>query len=92
MTLHKHWKGITLFLLPALILFAAFFIYPLGFVFSISLTEWNGVTAPQFRGVQNFVDLSLNETFRLSVRNNLQVATAVNRTQVHKRACTDDRS
>jgi raffinose/stachyose/melibiose transport system permease protein len=70
MTLHKHWKGITLFLLPALILFAAFFIYPLGFVFSISLTEWNGVTAPQFRGIQNFVDLALNETFRLSVRNN----------------------
>ena len=70
MTLHKHWKGITLFLLPALILFAAFFIYPLGFVFSISLTEWNGVTAPQFRGVKNFVDLVLDDTFRLSVRNN----------------------
>ena len=70
MTLHKHWKGIALFLLPALILYGAFFIYPLGFVFGISLTEWNGVTAPQFRGVRNFVDLALNDTFRLSVRNN----------------------
>ncbi|UCF97399.1 MAG: sugar ABC transporter permease [Spirochaetaceae bacterium] len=70
MTLHKHWKGITLFLLPAVILYAAFFIYPLGFVFSIGLTSWNGVTAPQFRGVQNFVDLLMNGTFRLSVRNN----------------------
>jgi raffinose/stachyose/melibiose transport system permease protein len=70
MALHKHWKGITLFLLPALILFTAFFIYPLGFVFSIGFTEWNGVTAPSFRGVKNFVDLAQNETFRLSVRNN----------------------
>jgi raffinose/stachyose/melibiose transport system permease protein len=70
MTLHKHWKGIALFLLPALVLFGAFFIYPLGFVFSISLTEWNGVSAPSFRGLQNFVDLALDSTFRLSVRNN----------------------
>jgi raffinose/stachyose/melibiose transport system permease protein len=70
MTLHKHWKGIALFLLPALALYGAFFIYPLGFVFSISLTEWNGVTAPQFRGLGNFVDLAMNDTFRLSVRNN----------------------
>ena len=70
MTLHRHWKGIVLFLLPALVLYCAFFIYPLGFVFGISFTGWNGVTAPQFRGVQNFVDLVMNDTFRLSVRNN----------------------
>jgi raffinose/stachyose/melibiose transport system permease protein len=70
MTLHKHWKGIALFLLPALLLYGAFFIYPLGFVFSLSLTEWNGISPPVFRGVQNFIDLALDSTFRLSVRNN----------------------
>jgi len=70
MKLHKHWKGIALFLLPALILYGAFFVYPLGFVFGISLTEWKGVTSPEFRGLRNFVDLALDDTFRLSVRNN----------------------
>jgi raffinose/stachyose/melibiose transport system permease protein len=70
MKLHKNWRGILLFLLPVLILYCAFFVYPLGFVFSVSLTEWNGVTAPQFRGLKNFADLAGNETFRLAVRNN----------------------
>ena len=70
MTLHKHWKGIVLFLLPALVLYGAFFIYPLGFVFSLSFTQWNGISPPVFRGLQNFVDLALDSTFRLSVRNN----------------------
>jgi raffinose/stachyose/melibiose transport system permease protein len=68
--LHKHWKGIVLFLLPALVLYAAFFIYPLGFVFGISTTAWNGITPPEFRGLGNFADLITNGTFRLSVRNN----------------------
>ena len=70
MTLHKYWKGIVLFLLPALILYGAFFIYPLSFVFSVSFTEWNGITAPRFVGVLNFIDLVMNKTFRISVKNN----------------------
>ena len=70
MTLHKHWKGIALFLLPALLLYTAFFIYPLGFVFGISTTAWNGITPPEFRGLGNISDLIANGTFRLSVRNN----------------------
>ena len=70
MKINRHWKGIILFLLPACVLYSAFFIYPLGFVFSVSLTEWNGITAPRFVGVRNFIDLVMNETFRISVRNN----------------------
>ena len=70
MKLHKNWRGILLFLLPVVILYCAFFVYPLGFVFGVSLTEWNGVTEAQFRGVRNFVDLAGNSTFRLAVRNN----------------------
>jgi raffinose/stachyose/melibiose transport system permease protein len=68
--LHKHWKGITLFLLPAGALYGAFFLYPLAYVFVLGLTAWNGVTPPQFRGLANYLDLLLNETFRISVRNN----------------------
>ena len=57
MKLHKHWKGIALFLLPAVALYAAYFLYPLGYVFIIGLTQWNGVTAPEFRGLANYLDL-----------------------------------
>jgi raffinose/stachyose/melibiose transport system permease protein len=64
------WKGIILFLLPVSVLYFLFFIYPLGFVFIIGLTQWNGVTAPQFVGLRNYLDLLQDPTFLLSVRNN----------------------
>ncbi|SDN52342.1 raffinose/stachyose/melibiose transport system permease protein [Paenibacillus sp. yr247] len=41
---------------PAILLFALFFIYPLTQGIGISLTDSNGVTQPSFTGLQNFVD------------------------------------
>jgi raffinose/stachyose/melibiose transport system permease protein len=40
-------------------------------VFTTSLTEWNGVTAPEFIGLGNYVELFGNSTFIGSIRNNL---------------------
>jgi ABC-type sugar transport system permease subunit len=37
---NKNWKGILLFLLPALALYGLFFIYPLVSVVFTSLTDW----------------------------------------------------
>lgn len=65
-----NWKGIILFLLPILALYGTFFIYPLIYVFSISLTEWNGVGAPEFVGLENYVRNFQNQNFQLSLRNN----------------------
>ena len=65
-----NWKGIILFLLPILALYGTFFIYPLIYVFSISLTEWNGVGAPEFVGLQNYARNFQNQSFQLSLRNN----------------------
>ena len=62
--------GITLFLLPVLTLFALYFVYPLGFVFVTSLLEWNGIRAPRFAGLQNYLGVFRNPTFHVSVRNN----------------------
>ena len=61
---------ITIFLAPVLILFALYFIYPLGFVFVTSTLEWNGVTAPEFVGFQNFLDNFSERSFQYAIRNN----------------------
>src|SRR4051812_14800762 len=42
--------------LPAILLFALFFIYPLTQGIGISLTDSNGITKPNFVGIQNFID------------------------------------
>lgn len=60
-----------LFLLPALVLFGVYFVYPLGFVFVTSFTKWNGIAPPVFQGFKNYVSLFQDETFRLSLRNNI---------------------
>jgi raffinose/stachyose/melibiose transport system permease protein len=82
MPLHKNWKGIALFLLPAAALYGAYFLYPLGYVFVLGLSEWNGVTAPRFRGLANYLDLITTETFRISVRNNFLWALSLGLLQI----------
>ncbi len=68
---NKNGKMIFLFLLPVLILFSAFFIYPLAYVIVTSFSKWNGFTTPQFIGFENYRYLFSDENFRLSLRNNI---------------------
>ncbi|NCD05548.1 MAG: sugar ABC transporter permease [Spirochaetia bacterium] len=68
---NKNGKMIFVFLLPVLILFTAFFIYPLAYVIVTSFSKWNGFTAPQFFGFENYRYLFTDENFRLSLRNNI---------------------
>ena len=62
---------IALFLLPALVLFAAFFIYPLIYVFGTSVTRWNGVSPPVFVGLQNYIDNFQDQNIRIAITNNV---------------------
>ena len=57
------------FLVPVLVLYGAYFVYPLAYVFGTSLFETNGVTS-NFVGLANFAEDFADATFRLSVRNN----------------------
>jgi raffinose/stachyose/melibiose transport system permease protein len=59
-----------LFLLPVVLLYCAFFLYPLVFVFVTGCTSWNGIKAMSFTGLSNYIKLFGNGTFRLSLRNN----------------------
>jgi len=46
-----------LYLGPALVVFAAFVLYPLGHAFWLSLWEWDGVTPGSWVGLANYVDV-----------------------------------
>ena len=67
---NKNWKGILLFLLPALALYGLFFIYPLVSVVFTSLTDWANFKTKHFVGFANYVKLFKNSTFRIAIRNN----------------------
>jgi len=68
---NKNIKMILLFLLPVSFLYFCFFIYPLGFVLTTSLTKWNGISAMKFVGLENYKKLLSDDTFRLSIKNNI---------------------
>lgn len=67
----KRGKAIALFLAPAVVLYALFFLFPLGYVFFISFIGWSGASPRGFVGLQNYIDIFLNPTFAVSVRNNI---------------------
>jgi len=66
----KNTLWIILFLLPVLVLFFLYFVYPLGFIFVTSTLEWNGVSTPKFVGLQHYLSNFQNKTFMLSMKNN----------------------
>ncbi|REE87400.1 carbohydrate ABC transporter membrane protein 1 (CUT1 family) [Paenibacillus taihuensis] len=59
---------------PAILLFGVFFIYPLTRGIGISLTDSNGITAPHFIGIRNFIDFFHDDRARTDVRNTILFA------------------
>lgn len=65
---------IALFLLPALILFLLFVIYPIFRSLYFSLFDWNGLgPAVDFVGLQNFRDILTDQVFLKAIRNVLLI-------------------
>lgn len=64
----KFRKVVILFLLPAVIFYVTFFIYPfLKTVFS-SFTDWNGFTKPNFIGIKNYIQIFSDTVFQDSLK------------------------
>jgi raffinose/stachyose/melibiose transport system permease protein len=63
--------GRILFLLPVFILFGAFFVYPFIFTIITSLTNWRGIGSLSFNGVNNYLKLLGDGTFRKAIGNNI---------------------
>lgn len=58
--------------LPALIVFVTFSIYPIGYMIYLSFHDWNFVSpVKDFVGFQNFVDLATDAEFHQVLRNTL---------------------
>lgn len=57
------------FTAPAFVLYFTFVIVPVLFSVFYSVTEWGGVTAPVFNGIQNYIKLFSNEDYWIVVKN-----------------------
>lgn len=70
-TKFKKYSIAYLFLAPSLIGLVVFVLYPIVFTLFLSFTKWDGLTALKFIGWTNYKDLWTDETFRISLFNNL---------------------
>ncbi len=59
------------YLAPALALYGAFMLVPLGRATQYSLMEWDGIGSPKFVGLDNFVDIVRDERLREAFRHAL---------------------
>ena len=62
-----------LFLAPYFILYIVLELFPFLFSFFISLTEWNGVGDPIFRGISNYLRLIKDKNFFSSIWNTIAI-------------------
>jgi len=62
---------IAAYILPVALLFGAFFIFPLLFNLYASLMKWRGSSGMSWNNFGNYTKLLADETFLLSIRNNV---------------------
>jgi multiple sugar transport system permease protein len=67
----KNYGTACLFLAPSLIGLLAFVLYPILDSLYLSFTEWDGLTPIRFVGLANYRDLPTDDTFKISLVNNL---------------------
>lgn len=59
-------------MVPALILFGVFVIYPIFYIFAASLYEWDGINQAVYVGLQNYIEMLTDDrAFRVAIRNSL---------------------
>lgn len=70
-TASRSWLAAGTFLLPAVVILAIFRVWPLLDVFRLSLTHWDGFTAPRYIGFDNFTALWHDPTARHALWHNV---------------------
>ncbi|MEM8915182.1 MAG: sugar ABC transporter permease [Pseudomonadota bacterium] len=60
-----------LFLLPGVLFFLVYVIFPIGQSFNVSLYDWDGLGQAEFIGMENYVELMDDDAFYVSLRNNV---------------------
>lgn len=59
------------FLAPACLMTLVYVLYPIGYTIYLSFFNWDGMTAPQFVGLANYLELVQAPTFHTALKNNL---------------------
>ncbi|MEO7021270.1 MAG: sugar ABC transporter permease [Ktedonobacteraceae bacterium] len=67
----KYTLAAYLFITPSFIGVLVFLAFPVFFALYLSLQQWDGVTAPQFVGLANFVSIFQDPIFWITLRNTL---------------------
>lgn len=61
-----------LFLIIPVIIYIVWVIGPMFYTFYLSLTDWDGLTTPNFIGLKNYIKLFDDKVFYISMMNNLK--------------------
>ncbi len=61
-----------LFLIVPVIIYIVWVIGPMFYTFYLSLTDWDGLTTPNYIGIKNYVKLFDDRVFYISMTNNLK--------------------
>lgn len=73
----KGFLTITLFLLPAILVYLFFIIYPIITNFQYSFFEWNGIQQDKlFIGFKNFTNILTDKSFWIASKNNIYIVLA----------------
>ena len=67
----KSLPWVYLFLLPSIIIFVSFYLWPIISVLATSFTKYNGYTSPEWIGLRNYLRLFGMSSFQISIRNML---------------------
>ena len=70
---HRLWRRAEayLYMLPAILFVLIFLLYPAVYTFYVSFTDWDGLTAPEFIGLQNYLQMFREPVFGTSVVNTI---------------------
>lgn len=68
---NQHRTGVVLFLIPAVVVFFIYFIYPIGFLAYTSFMKWDSITPMEYVGLHNFKRLLEDEVFHKALKNTL---------------------
>jgi len=63
-------RGNLIYVLPALLVYAAFVFLPILAAIGLSFTDWNGLNRPIWVGLGNYATLFADDRFYISLRNN----------------------
>ncbi|MBN1265261.1 MAG: sugar ABC transporter permease [Anaerolineales bacterium] len=61
-----------LFLLIPVLIYFIWIIAPMGYTFYLSLTDWDGISSPDYIGLENYEKLFRDKVFYFSLTNNLK--------------------